>query len=1072
MAAPASPLHDAPQRLAALDPTRSFLVQAPAGSGKTELLMQRFLVLLAHVDQPESVVALTFTRKAAAEMRLRILRALDRARDPEPPPEPHLFTTWQLARQALLRDHTANWNLLASPQRLRILTIDALNLEIVARLPWLSRLGASFRPDDNPRPLYEQAARRTLHLIGQPGPHVDALRAYLTHCDNYLPQAITLIANLLEKREQWMRYLGAGGGSDQDYAQLRARLEDALAQAVQDSLHQALSLLPQDLEHQLTRLLGWPDPLPRTPDALPSWTQFADAVLTSTGTLRKRPPPSIPAKTPAHAQFQALLLRMATLPGLPRSLQTLRKLPDPRYSDRQWQTLRALFTVLPLAAAQLRLEFQAAGTVDFVEIAQAAQLALGDPAQPSDLALFLGERIQHLLIDEFQDTSISQLDLLESIALTWQEDTRGTLFLVGDPMQSIYRFRQAEVGLFFQIRERGVGGIPLEPLTLSANFRSVPEIVEPNNHAFARILPSQPDPATGAVPFEPSLPTRPALGQPAIHWHPFASADYQGEAARAAQLALNATGSSATGSCAILVRARSHLAHLLPELKRRRIPFRGVDIEPLSDRPVVQDLLALTRALLHPDDRASWFAILRAPWCGATLDELHALTRQPGTSLWRQLQHPHQRFDRLTAVLRDAFLRRDTLRLSLWVERTWLALGGHLLLDPTETQEARRLLNLLEQTSAGGSLVDFQLLESRTQELFAEPDLSSPGALQVMTIHKAKGLEFDTVILPGLGEYAGGSDNDLIVFEEQATPTGSRLLVGLQAERGAAEERPLYAYLHLFERDREAAEISRLLYVAMTRARSQLHLLGQLTAEGIPASGSLLHRLWPALPVFSQSPELPESPNPPAPRPENPGAPRVRRMESFPAHPTPPETAPPKRLPVPGPAAPTGTLLHRILEQIAQEGLDAWPPGRVDQERARWQAALAALGIEPAVLNAELRRVQNGVRHLLSTERGRWLLRPHPNSQSEWEIAGLIDGQPQIGRVDRYFEDDGTAWIVDFKLEQPQPDHENQLRRYARILALNPRTPRLRAGLYYVLSGHWEEIDSLDRPSGQASLFD
>ena len=126
---------DAAIRERALDITESFLVQAPAGSGKTELLTQRFLALLATVETPEAIVAITFTRKAAGEMRSRISGALQKALG-EQPDEDHAQRTWQLARSALNRDSALQWGLLDNPARLRVMTIDSLCLSLTNQMPW------------------------------------------------------------------------------------------------------------------------------------------------------------------------------------------------------------------------------------------------------------------------------------------------------------------------------------------------------------------------------------------------------------------------------------------------------------------------------------------------------------------------------------------------------------------------------------------------------------------------------------------------------------------------------------------------------------------------------------------------------------------------------------------------------------------------------------------------------------------------------------------------------------------------------------------------------------------------
>ena len=136
---------DAAARRAALDPARSVIVQAPAGSGKTELLIQRYLALLARVDSPEEIIAITFTRKATAEMRARVLDALLRAENDTPPAKPHEFLTWRLARGARSHDSQARWNIAENPNRLRIQTIDSLCHWLTLQLPMLS--GCAPKPE-------------------------------------------------------------------------------------------------------------------------------------------------------------------------------------------------------------------------------------------------------------------------------------------------------------------------------------------------------------------------------------------------------------------------------------------------------------------------------------------------------------------------------------------------------------------------------------------------------------------------------------------------------------------------------------------------------------------------------------------------------------------------------------------------------------------------------------------------------------------------------------------------------------------------------------------------------------
>ena len=129
---------DLEQRQKALDPEKSFLVQAPAGSGKTELLIQRYLRLLSRVDYPEQIISMTFTRKAAEEMKRRILEALKNAETQTKPESPHQRETWKHASKALQRDREKNWRLLENPNQLKILTIDSFCAGLIRQMPIVS----------------------------------------------------------------------------------------------------------------------------------------------------------------------------------------------------------------------------------------------------------------------------------------------------------------------------------------------------------------------------------------------------------------------------------------------------------------------------------------------------------------------------------------------------------------------------------------------------------------------------------------------------------------------------------------------------------------------------------------------------------------------------------------------------------------------------------------------------------------------------------------------------------------------------------------------------------------------
>ena len=215
---------DKQARRDALDISRSFIVQAPAGSGKTELLIQRYLNLLASVDNPEEVLAITFTRKAAAEMQLRVVQALELADSDAPPLEEHERITFDLARSALDRDQNLSWNLVANPRRMRIQTVDSLNA-LIARSQPLTAIGgargSAILADAEMHSLYQNAATLTLDQLAETGPLHAATRQVLAHVDNSTWLYIAYLVGMLRTRDQWLPFIGGGFDSDDDIAALR-----------------------------------------------------------------------------------------------------------------------------------------------------------------------------------------------------------------------------------------------------------------------------------------------------------------------------------------------------------------------------------------------------------------------------------------------------------------------------------------------------------------------------------------------------------------------------------------------------------------------------------------------------------------------------------------------------------------------------------------------------------------------------------------------------------------------------------------------------------------------------------
>ena len=1064
-------------RLRALDVSQSFIVQAPAGSGKTELLIQRYLKLLETVETPDAVVAITFTRKAAGEMRWRVMEALRTAQSGVEPDAEHARLTFQISRNVLDHERRLGWDLLRNPARLRIETIDALCAAITRRMPWLARFGAMPEISEKAEDLYREAARNTLAHLGSGH---QGLAYLLLHLDNDFQRARQLIGQMLEKRDQWLRHMGDS---------LRQDLEASLQRLVLDELAQLREAFHDDSAGEVAFLCEFERLPGASLEDLDSWPKIADLLLTQKGELRKR--------ISGHAfkaRCEQLLESLRGEGALLESLARVRKLPAPHFTESQWQAVEAAVSVLTLAVAELQLVFRERDRVDFAELSIRASSALGQVDAPEDLALALGHRIQHFLLDEFQDTSATQFELIEKLTAGWEPGDGRTLFLVGDPMQSIYRFRQADVSLFLRAREAGIGAIRLEPLTLSVNFRSLPAIVEWVNQTFEWILPKNDDPDSGAVAYSASTPgTDGTDAVIAVH----ALQDGAQEAAQVIEL----IGAQGVGSVAILVRSRAHLIEIVNAFKRHRIAFQAIEIDQLGERQVVEDLMALSFALLHAADRVSWLAILRAPWCGLTLDDLHALAgADHRATIWDLLHQRHEslsedgraRIQRILPVMERAISDRGRRPLRDWIEGAWLRLGGPACVeDETALEDAAAFFDLLEGLAEGADLADFEWFREQVNALFAQPAANASQALQLMTIHKAKGLEFDTVILPGLGAVPRGDDQRLLLWLEHR----GELLLAPIAESGADKD-PIYAYLASIERLKAEQETARLLYVAATRARRNLHLLGSARLKddgtvGEPESRSFLKLLWPILAGQFANPAL----GPGGEQAHN--ITTIRRLPAawrVPSAPPPVEWERPKMERAPRPEVAfewasdrsryAGAALHGFLQRIAREGLDVWNEAGVRSRRAAYRAVLANLGVPPGELEWAADRVESGLLRTLRDPRGRWVLENHADAASELSIAGLIGGNLCEGVIDRTFVDEnGVRWIIDYKtslhegtglenfLEEEKDRYRQQLEGYARLMGQRDDRP-VRLGLYFPLMGEWLEWASPVVLRKQAMLFE
>ncbi|HVY80064.1 MAG TPA: UvrD-helicase domain-containing protein [Steroidobacteraceae bacterium] len=1072
----------------AIDPRRSILLRAPAGSGKTTVLTQRLLCLLAHVDRPEEILAITFTRKAAAEMRERVSKALLGDIDAKNPQAPRLR---KLAEAVRARDAARGWGLLKNPGRLRIQTIDSFNYWLASQLPLAARAGGALVVAERPEELYRRAARRVL-IIGETDEALAAdIELLFERIDNRWDNVERLLAQMLAKRGHWLPHLMRHGEKA-----LTERVNASLRTITEEFLASVCAQLPEALRNTAS---GLPEvgPLGAEADHMHAWKRLATLTLTKEDAWRVQITKALgeafehPA---AKQQLKFCIDLLKTQPAAQELLARIKIMPAPALTPADAQAIEALSRVLRVAAAQLQVEFAAEGRVDYTYVAGAARQALVEAEAPTDLALRTGLELRHILIDEFQDTSLAQFELLEALTAGWEPGDGRTLFAVGDPMQSIYQFREAEVGLFLRARDEGIGPIRLESLQLTRNFRSRPALVEWTNNTCSQLFPPADDVRASAVAFTHSLPARAEQPGPAIGLTLFAG-DRTAEAQFIARKIDEIGKASTTDQIAILVASRSHAPPIMAALEAAGVDAIGVDLVPLRDLSIVRDLVSLLRALHHLGDRTAWLAILRAPWCGVSLPTLTVLSRRYDPLLiWEALADPErlarcepndrERLARVRGVLEEALRSRNRMPLSEWLEAVWLRLGGPDAYPREDLTHARAFFAALGDFVARGEWRGPQDIDAVVADLFAEQRARTGNPVQVMTIHRAKGLEFDHVFLPAL-ERLPNRDRDPLLrwLDLPRAGQGSDLLMAPVPAIGDAEGGEVNAYLKRLMAARGAHEQARLLYVAMTRAKRSLNLTGapKLRADGTveTRAGTMLRCLWPVVGRDFQI-EGEAAANVDVIQP----TPRVlRRLRVDWRPPVIEPAAARERLPISNRSLEPpqfswvgetsrhiGTVVHAALERFASAP-QLPTPEDIQRQSDSYLHQLRRHGVPERDLEAATHTVQEALIRTLNDERGRWIFsREHRDARSELALTGVADGQLLNIIIDRTFVDaSGTRWVIDFKTSRHEGGNleaflDEELARYRPQLERNIALARalgsepVRAALYFPLLRELREL--------------
>lgn len=1076
---------DQEARNRAIDPSGSFIVQAPAGSGKTTLLVNRYLALLNIANEPEEVLAITFTRKAAEEMRLRVLELLRNQ-------------SIDIAQKVLKRSEDRKWNLLQSSNRMRIQTIDSFQQGLVQRLPYHSKHNLDYELLNSAGELFQYAAANVIQrVVGRKERFGDEIAGMIAAFDNNTETLEKLLAAMLQKREQWVdaavklaRAELSESHAESIFEELQATRQKFCAQRKQTFLNtiensnglwrDLKKLTEQHIEHRSKDQLSYTKM--ESPD---DWSALVNLFLTQENGWRKTVDKrhGFPEKVGPLSKetFSVASGKLQACPNAGQALQKLRNLPHDNMSEELRKNLTNYALTLVACIEELALLFESLGIVDHTERAIAARRALRVDDAPTQLALALDYRIRHILVDEYQDTSIAQNDMLNLLMEGWEPNDGNTFFAVGDPMQSIYKFRDADLRNFLYADNGGIKHRVLEKLQLSSNFRSTADLVDWFNKTFEPIFGGEDDAEMGRVQFSHSHAMLQSKEDSNVDVQLFLATSRGQEADAVAKKILELHTQHPEHSIALLVKKRSVVNDYYEAFRKHNVPWRDVEMESLFDIAVVRDLLALTCAILDSEDDLQWATLLTCPLVGIDFHDVElifkdnrgreALLEVPPKSIH---QDTKTILNRVRRPLCEA-LTSHQLTLRSRVERAWFQLGGANAYASngeqyqsslhTVKEHAKHFFETLETINE--DYIDSDLLTTLLQDTLASASHAG-HYVEVMTIHKAKGLEYDHVILPALD--ATGQKMTREPLYAKPTPD-NEVLVSIKSD---LVEDEMHDLMYEIEKEQENNELRRLFYVGATRAKYSLSLFGTVKdAEklGNNTHLSMLHpqdsfneENW----TFEESTKETEASEPSDDTPQKwfRIAPEFHFKQPEQLNAIDPlalnkvldvEASLKKDVRVNPVALAIGQIVHEALQWMATTG-DLSMPNTYRIEK--WRNQLQAGGFSTRDIATMLEGIQDQLRRTTGDETGQWLLdSSHEDSQVEQAYSDYSGAFPKTLVVDRTFIDKGTRWIIDYKttmipddsdlpLEEKAKNHEPQLASYANLFRNIEDIPT-KAGIFF-----------------------
>jgi len=485
----------------------------------------------------------------------------------------------------------------------------------------------------------------------------------------------------------------------------------------------------------------------------------------------------------------------------------------------------------------------------------------------------------------------------------------------------------------------------------------------------------------------------------------------------------------------------------------------------------LRDVWSLTQALLFPGNRLAWLAVLRSPYCGLALSDIFTIAN---FNKKKSIYYALRNLDKISSltdegqiracffirIMHKALSQRYEEGLSSWIIRTLKALYMDDILKPYQYDDLEQFWKLLDRYEQQGRISDLKEFLKELNKLYSQQ--VTPSRLQIMTIHKSKGLEFDTVFLPGLGAQTNRGNNPLLRWLNLPTQKQGNLLLMSPIQSAHQPHCALYNYLSRLDEVKSSYETQRLLYVAVTRAKSRLYLTDHTEKLSKSSFKNLLH----AQKFTTEQPMLAAKAIPePVPKlmrlpleyyqetqETSIDVPLLNIIQAAPANSS--HHYQPSPLLSPGLPRLIGIVTHRLLQWIC----DNHPTSsqHIPMNLARYE--LTKSGLSEKILDEALFTIRNQLEQLFHDPIGSWLIAKQQNEFNEYELLVEHQGRIVTRIIDRTFEEHKKHWIIDFKTgkedELTLKKYKQQLNEYGIYLSHLSTLP-IHCGIYYLPTNHW-----------------